>query len=85
MDDDFGVAVSEREELSDLLEIVVRQYLQDTAIPAVNDTYEEVFGHSAIGRYPSTPEMRFFMEDLAAFTPELANRLRTQVLSQFKK
>jgi len=83
MDDDFGVAVSEREELADLLETVVRQYLQDAAIPAVNDTFEEVFGQMAIGRYPSTPQMRFFMEDLGAFTPELANRLRMQVLSQF--
>ncbi len=84
MNDDFGVAVSEREELADLLETVVRQYLQDAAIPAVNDTFEEVFGKSAIGRYPATPQMRFFIEDLAAFTPELANRLRTQVLSQFQ-
>jgi hypothetical protein len=31
------------------------------------------------------PEMRFFLEDLAAFTPELINRLRKQVLSRFRK
>jgi hypothetical protein len=85
MGDDFGIAVAERDDLAGLLESVVRQYLQDAAIPAVNDTFEEVFGRYAIGRFPCKPQMRFFLEDLAAFTPELANRLRAQVLSRFEE
>jgi hypothetical protein len=42
-DDAFGIAVSERDDLADLLESVIRQYLTEAAIPAVSDTYEEVF------------------------------------------
>jgi hypothetical protein len=82
MDDDF---YDEREQIAELLETVVRQYLADAGIAAVNDTYEEVFSKQAIGRFPSTREMRFYLNDLAAFTPELADRLRKQVLSKFKK
>jgi hypothetical protein len=74
----------ERERIGELLETVLRQYLADAAVPPVSDTFEYVMGQHAIGKYPSTREMRFFLEDLAAFTPELANRLRRRVLARFK-
>jgi hypothetical protein len=58
---------------------VIREYIRDMGIPSVNDVFEEVFGRYAIGRYPSIPEMRFFIHDLAAFTPELIHRLRARL------
>src|SRR5262249_15435664 len=75
---------AERERIGELLEKVLRQYLADAGVPPVNDTYEYVLSDQGIGKYPSAREMRFFLEDLAAFTPELANRLRDRVLSRFK-
>jgi hypothetical protein len=84
MGDEFEIAVSEREELANLLETMIREYLQDVGVRAVNDTFNEVFGRYSIGRYPSTPEMRFYLGDLAAFTPELVKRLRQRVLSQYE-
>ncbi|MCI0460288.1 MAG: hypothetical protein L0Z62_25325 [Gemmataceae bacterium] len=84
-DPDWVTAVCEREEIAELLEAVIREYLDDAGIPPVNDRYEWTLSDQAIGRYPSRPQMRFFLEDLAAFTPELINRIRKRVLSQFKQ
>jgi hypothetical protein len=81
----MGGFYDEREEIGELLESVLREYLADAGIPPVNDTCEEVCGRHAIGRFPSTREMRFYLNDLAAFTPELADRLRTRVLARFKR
>jgi hypothetical protein len=75
----------ERQKIADLLEAVLKQHLADAGIPAVNDTYEEVFGKESIGRFPSVREMRFYIDDIAAFTPEVADRLQKQVLPAFKK
>jgi hypothetical protein len=75
----------EREQIASQLEAVLQHYLADKGIPPVNETCEEVFGKESIGRFPSAREMRFYIDDIAAFTPELADLLRDQVLSVFKK
>lgn len=80
-----GPFARQREKLALRLDEVLRQYLSDTATPEVNDTLEEVYGEFAIGKYPETREMRFFLQDVNCFTPELANRLRRLVSREFPK
>lgn len=75
----------ERGAVAKLLREVVENYLKEARIPPVNDVYEHTFGRFAIGEFPSTREMLFYLHDVAAFTPELINRIRYRVLSKFKK
>jgi hypothetical protein len=77
--------VEERTGIAKLLRKVVEGYLREARIPPVNDIYEYTFGKFAIGEFPSTREMLFYLGDVSAFTPELIHRLRYRVLSKFKK
>src|SRR5436305_767302 len=76
---------AEREGLAGLLDEVIRSYLADAGVPAVNDRGAYVFGEQSIGRYPSAREMRFFLDDLAALTPELIARIQAEVLSVYPR
>lgn len=80
-----GPFARQREKLALRLDEVLRQYLSDTAAPEVSDTLNEVYGKESIGRFPERHEMRFFLDDVNCFTPELANRLRRLVSGEFPK
>ena len=41
----------------------------------MDDRLKEVYGEFALGKFPQTREMRFFLEDIRCFTPELARVL----------
>lgn len=75
----------ERENLALRLDEVIRGYLSDTQVPPVTDTAEKVYGEFALGKFPETREMRFFLGELTCFTPEFANRLMRVVGREFKK
>lgn len=76
---------NEREDLARRLDEVIRKYLADAGIPKVNDRGGYVFGDQSIGQHPSSREMRFFLDDLAAFTPELIARIQTEALSEYPR
>ena len=42
----------------------------------MDDRLKEVYGEFALGKFPQTREMRFFLEDIRGFTPELIARIR---------
>jgi hypothetical protein len=77
--------VKERAAVAAKLREVLERFLADAGIPEVNERGEEVLGEHAIGTHPSTREMRFFLHDLNAFTPELIARIRKDVLAEFPK
>lgn len=74
-----------RGQLSLRLDEIIRQCLSADGIPPVSDAAADVFGDFAIGKFPEQREMRFFLGDLAAFTPRLVNALRGLVAEEFPK
>jgi hypothetical protein len=77
--------VAERAAVAAKLDAAIRRSLAVAKIPEVNDRGGYVFGEFAIGTHPSTREMRFFLEDVNAFIPELIARIRDEVLSAYPK
>lgn len=75
----------QREALALRLDEVIRACLSADRVPAVSAAAIEVFGKFSIGTHPQRREMRFFLGDLAAFTPRLVNRLSTLVAREFPK
>jgi hypothetical protein len=75
----------EREQLALRLDEVIRSCLSADQIPIVNDAAECVYGEFAIGKDPEQREMRFFLGDIAAFTPRLGNALHSLISFEFPK
>jgi hypothetical protein len=75
----------EREELALRLDEVIRSCLSADQIPIVNDAAECVYGEFAIGKHPERREIRFFLGEIAAFTPRLANALHSLISFEFPK
>src|SRR5438067_2396807 len=75
----------EREKIFLRLDEEIRAALSEDRIPDVTESFQQVFGDQSIGEFPDTREMRFFIEDVAAFTPGLISRLRYLVSKEFPR
>jgi hypothetical protein len=73
----------QREELALRLDEIIRECLSIDQIPLVNDAVEDVYGEFALGKYPQEREMRFYLGDVAAFTPRLINAIRETLADHF--
>jgi hypothetical protein len=75
----------EREQIALRLDEEIRASLSKDQIPSINEALEEVYGAFALGKHPETREMRFFLEDVQAFSPGLINSVRRLVVNEFQK
>lgn len=78
-----GSQEQERQALAKALHAAIVAALDDAGHPPYNDVLRPVFGRYAIGTYPDDREMRFFLEDPAAITPELIRRLQDLLRREF--
>jgi hypothetical protein len=78
-------ALAEAKSVAPLLRAAVREFLRATSAPVYNEALDEVFGQFAVGDYPQTREMRFFLGHLESFTPRFFFHLRESVIDRFPK
>src|SRR5262245_40328825 len=61
----------------------IESHLKKKKIPEYNAVLDDVFGHFAIGEFPSDRTMCFFVNELDVFTPEFVRLLQDRVLPRY--
>ncbi len=75
----------ERRKVHKRLKAALEDFISKEGVSPVNDCYELVMGDYAIGEYPSTREMRFFLEDASLFTHRLALQIKKKIVDYCPK